>query len=57
MLVPLADPAVAGDCDKVWERDLWHDTPYEESRKVTMWTGSPAGDVQEKAVLSLAAPG
>lgn len=56
MLVPLADPAVAGDCDKVWERDLWHDTPYEESRKVTMWTGSPAGDVQEKAVLSLAAP-
>lgn len=56
LLSPLADPSIAKDCDKVWERDLWCDTPYEESRKAALWTGSPAGDVQEKAVLSLAAP-
>ena len=56
LLSPLADPSIAKDCDKVWERDLWYDTPYEESRKAALWTGSPAGDVQEKAVLSLAAP-
>lgn len=56
LMEPLADEATFSACDEAWRSDLWHDAGPGAPRRVGLFAGSPAAEVQLTAISSIAAP-